>query len=953
MRQVAPPSDGLIGREQETDLALRLLDAVARGSARSLFFEGEAGIGKTALVDTLAEAAALAGVAVVRGGAHPLDQNRAFGVVADALDLRTRSTDPRRAGVAWLLQRADGSEPPGGSVPTSAHHRVVEEITAVVETLCTRAPLLVVLEDLHWADDSSISAVASVIHAVHHVPLFVLGTLRPAPRNPSLAVLLDDCVAHGAHLVRLQSLCDDAVEDLVTTQLGNRPGPVLASIVERAAGNPLWITEILRSLSVEGWLRRDADSVEAMADELPGSFRELVLRRLGYFPSAALELLQVVSVLGDAVSMQDLATVTGRRRSDLVTLLEEAFRSKLLDEHDDAVAFRHQLLQQAIYEDLPRAKRRALHRDAAEAFARTGADLAVVASHLIRGADRGDLDAVALLRRAASEAAASAPAIAVELVSHARSLIPAGHADTDVVAAELADAMLQAGQVADAAELAEAVIDRPHREDVDVDVRLTLVSALSLLNRPAELIDRAEAALRAATLEPAQQALVLTQASYGRTFSRDFVGGEATARRAVDVAEQARDTAMAVWSLCALSVAVKNQGRFAEAVAMAEQAVSRAFDPIHAGARLRHPHFFLAMALADSDRVDEAREAYRRAIEEAEALGTGWLLPDILQLSGEAHLLVGEWDDAAAELEAGVALGHRHGQRISIAQTGGYLALMAAARGDLEAAGAALSAVDAEISGEAPVYGSEVAAFAAAVVAEAVGEPRRAFAVLLRFWDLDLEREARYYHRWFGPPLVRLAVDLGEADVAAQVVASLAAGAELAPEVPTVQSAASRCRGLLERDPVLLLEAVGDARRGGRVIDHAGACEDAAAVLVAARRPAEAKDLLLDALATYERVDARAWAARVAASLRPLGVRRGAAGVRRRPATGPGSLTTSEHAVAQLVVRGLTNREVARQLHISPHTVNTHLRHVFQKLSVATRTELAVKLATRPDHAIE
>ena len=172
-------------------------------------------------------------------------------------------------------------------------------------------------------------------------------------------------------------------------------------------------------------------------------------------------------------------------------------------------------------------------------------------------------------------------------------------------------------------------------------------------------------------------------------------------------------------------------------------------------------------------------------------------------------------------------------------------------------------------------------------------------------------------------------------------------GAALAPEVPTVVCAALRCRGLLEGDPEPLLEATELARKGGRALDHAATCEDAAAVLVHAGRPTDAKLLLIEAQSRYDDMGATAWSARVAASLRRLGVRQGARGHRRRAEKGWESLTASERSVSELVAQGLTNRQAARRLHISPHTVNTHLRHVFQKLSVTTRAELAAMIARR------
>jgi DNA-binding CsgD family transcriptional regulator/tetratricopeptide (TPR) repeat protein len=553
------------------------------------------------------------------------------------------------------------------------------------------------------------------------------------------------------------------------------------------------------------------------------------------------------------------------------------------------------------------------------------------------------MEAVGWLRQAATEAAAGAPAVAVQLLRNAQSLLPAGHIDSDMVAAELAAALQRAGQVAEASAVAESVLDRPHREDVDVPIRLTLVSALSLQNRTQELIQRAETALMS-PLRLVEQALVLTQASYGQTFSSDCTGGEATARRALELAERSGDTAMRVWGLGALSVPVKAQGRYAEALALARQAVDLTFDPTDEMARLRHPHFFLAMALCDSDLVDEARLTYARAIKESQDLGSAWLLPDMLLLSAELRFLVGEWDDAAAELEAGLHLAQEHGQRVSLAQSLSYQAVMKLARGDQVGAGVAIASVENELSAGAPCYGAQLVAFTASALAVARAEPDRAFDLLLWCWNRDVDREVRYYHRYLAPPLVRLSLALAREDIARQVLDTVEAGAALAPEVGTVQSLALRCRGLIDNDPALMLHAVELARRGPRFLDHGSACEDAAAVLAVAGLPGHAKELLLEAQARYEAVNASGLVARVGAALRHLGVRQGTRG-QRRASTGWSSLTPSERIVSELVSEGLTNREIGGRLHISPHTVNTHLRHVFRKLSVSTRAELAGKVA--------
>lgn len=941
--------DRLVGRQRELACVSALVEGVARGEAATLLIEGEAGIGKSLLVQSAIDLARDAGAAVFCGNAHPFERTRPFGPIARALDLRVRSSDPRRASIGRLLAGDGAAVEANASAPlASARYRVVEGIIDIVETACARAPTLMVLEDLHWADESTLVTFRSMAHELSHVPLLLVGSMRPSPRSAELDQLVDESLLSDARLVRLDSLAPGDVDALVQAQLGLPPGALLTSIVARAGGNPLWVVEIVRSLTTEGWLRRGPGLAEAIADELPDSLHELVVRRLRYLPPAALDLLRIAAVLGDAVSVHDLAAVARRPAVEVVGQLDEAFRARLLDEHADALVFRHQLVHDAIYQDLPQPVRRALHRDAASVLARTGADLLQVAGHLVRGAAPGDLEAVRWLRQAAGEATTAAPSVAVELLRRAMALLPAGHDDADLVAVELVGALHRAGKVAEAADLAEALLGRAHRVDIDLPLRLALVSALSLQNRTSELIHHAEAALvRAPGLTSADQALVLVQASYGRTFSGDVTGGEATARRALDIGDRAAGRAMTVWSLTAMSVAVKTQGRYAEALELTQRAVALAFDPLDTEARLRHPHFFLAMALSDSDLIEDARRSYQLAIDEYEELGSSWLLPDTLLLSAELRFLAGEWDDAGTELESGLHLAQEHGQRISVAQSRAYQALMAAAKGNDKGAYAALVDVESELTSDAPCYGAEVVAFAYSTLAEARGKPSKAFEVLLRFWEHDSHRDIRYYHRYLGPPLVRLGLALDQRDVACRVAAGVEAGAALAPEVPTVQSAALRCRGLVDDDPDLLVEAVETARHGPRLLDHAGACGDAAAVLTATGQPAKAKELLLEAQARYEAVDARAWAARTGAGLRRLGVRQGSRGQRRRPSSGWESLTPNELAVCQLVAEGLTNREVGRRLYISPHTVNTHLRHVFQKLSVSTRTELAGLVAHR------
>lgn len=943
----------LVGRASELALVEALARDVVHGHAATLLIEGEAGIGKTRLVDSLIDSASRAGMTVFRGQAHAFETTRPFGPIAQALDLHPRSRDQRRARIGRMLI---GDQNPlektaSGQAP-DLRYRVVEEVLDLVETSCATIPVLIVVEDLHWADTSTVLAFRSMAHRLAHVPVLLVGTLRTSPRPAELDQLLDEVIGSGAPFVRLEPLPSDQVGALATAELGLAPGPALTQLLAKAGGNPLWVVELIRSMIAEGLVKLTGASAEVTTSELPDSLRELVLRRLRYLPKPTLELLQITSVLGDAVSIHDLAAVTRRPALDLLAGLVEAFQARLLGESGDAVVFRHQLVHEAIYRDIPGPLRRGMHRDVAAALSRAGAALSQIATHLMLGAAPGDVEAARQLREVARDASARDPTASVELLRRAKSLLPPGHDDQDLLAAELAHALLTAGQVGEAARVAEAVLDRQHQRNASVPLRLALVSALSLQNRAPELIAWAESCLNvSAELSLTDQSLVLAQASYGRTFSGDLVGGEATARRGLEVAQRSGDIGTMVWGLTSLSVPVKAQGRYAEALSLAERAVGLAFDPSSRDARLRHPYFFLGMALSDADRMEEGLLAYRAALEDQEELGASWLLADTLLLSAEVSFLQGRWDDAITEIETGLRTADEHGTPISVPQSHAYQAVIAVGRGDLIAADKVLARLESELQSVPPRYGMQVVAYAVAMLAEAQGQQSRSYRVLLRAWERDAERENRYYQRYLAPPLVRLALALDERDVAAEVARWAEATAALAAEVPSVRSASLRCKGMVEHDPDIMLAAVESARRGGRFLDHAASCEDTAATLASSGRPEEAKALWLEALESYERVGAQAWAARASASLRGLGVRRGSRGSRRRPTSGWASLTPTERAVSHLVAEGLTNRAIGKRLFISPHTVNTHLRHVFDKLSVSTRAGLAAKAAPHRDPA--
>jgi DNA-binding CsgD family transcriptional regulator len=215
----------------------------------------------------------------------------------------------------------------------------------------------------------------------------------------------------------------------------------------------------------------------------------------------------------------------------------------------------------------------------------------------------------------------------------------------------------------------------------------------------------------------------------------------------------------------------------------------------------------------------------------------------------------------------------------------------------------------------------------------AMGEPERRH-VLSRHW-MDMADQ---------PQMVRIALAVGDRELAESAVADANRRAELCPDVPSLAAIAAHATGLLNGDIDKLSEAVSLFKRSPRSLAHAAAWEDLGLAHQRQETAESGVDALTQALVLFARAGATRDAARIRSRLRAVGIRRRVA-TTEKPATGWAAMTNSELAVAQLVADGLTNREIADRLFVSPHTVNTHLRHVFAKLKVNSRVDLT-RLAT-------
>lgn len=211
--------DSLIGRDRELEKLRGLVRAVRDGAAVMVSIEGEAGIGKTQLLASLLNAAREQDVAVFHGAAHPLEHTRPFGPLVDALDLRPGSSDPRRGAIGRLLT---GQDPPLGSGPAAGQlqFRAVEGIIDLIELFTDQGPVLLALDDLDWADSSTLLAVRWIARRLKAAPLLLAATLRPSPQSADVGQLLDDATQLGSERIELKPLGDEQVEALVRAELG-------------------------------------------------------------------------------------------------------------------------------------------------------------------------------------------------------------------------------------------------------------------------------------------------------------------------------------------------------------------------------------------------------------------------------------------------------------------------------------------------------------------------------------------------------------------------------------------------------------------------------------------------------------------------------------------------------------------------------------------------------------
>lgn len=926
------------GREGELEVFGRLLDEARVGTTHFVVIEGEAGMGKSRLLDEIVAHPGASSFCVHRARAEEL-QPRPFGLLADALAIDPESSDPDRVAVARLLDA--GAETAGKA--TDQRYRVIEGIINLVERAAISGPVLLAFDDVHWSDPSSTHALHVLCRRLAFLPVIVLMACRPLPRPQELARLLDTLAEVPGRHLRLDPLGIEAVTALAASKLEADPGPVLRARLQSAAGNPLFVLELLDALSEEGTIKIEADVAETNASiEPPPSLRMTVLRRLAFLSPSALELLRTASLLGGSFSAAQLSLVTGNPLVDVLSNLEEPTVSGFVTASGEAFAFRHDVVREALYLEISSAVRKGLHLHVGRVLASAGAHPAEVANHLALGAEFGDQEAVAWLRRAARALRSRAPAMAVQFLERASSLLPPDDDERPSLVREEVRTLAVAGRVLDAEKLIADALGRTTDPQSLLWLSVARVKLLMFQFRLPDARNLARRLLGDDSVPAEVRAELMAFTAVVQVCTGNADHALAGVDELSDFVKTHPYSLPAAVCSAVHGYATQAQGFVTQGAEFIEQAVAASADSPHRTAEMRLYHGWAQIGM---DAFDEALATFGKARAELEHVGYIGLMQEYHWFTSRLHFLAGRWDDALAEMATFRRIHEETGPGgFRLLFTGDPSPLIHLNRGDLSAARLTLAGLE-----EGPTFRNSALSTLSwmepmrALIQEGSGQTEQAHQTFEAWRDSLLSMTFLPDYRGFARTLARICRTRDNKEWLDRMATETAEMDRRAGGVASVRGTALLVQGMIEEDPNALLAAVEAFRASPRLFDRAEACAEAGLSLLSRGRDGEARALVAEAFDLYGEMGARRAEAAFAGEIRSFGIRRGARGRRQRPISGWSALTATEERIVRLVAEGLTNGEIGDRLYTSRGTVATHLRSVFRKLEVSSRAELAAQ----------
>ena len=903
------------GRTAEQKVIADLLRRAPHGIGGVVLVDGEPGIGKSLLLRHTIDEAAELGFSLAAGAADQLGQEIPF------FALRVALREPFTGLAAENLGR-DGPDAVWWMTQIRMH----------LEQRAAAGPVLVCLDDLHWASAATLAAVRALPQDLKRYPVAWLLARSLTPRRGA-DHMFDLLERDGAVRLTLARLDHAAVAAMLADAFGAPPDQALADLVNGAAGNPALVAELIGGLRDDHAVCVTGGRAVLTSARLPQRIHRLAQRRLDGLGKGARQLLVTAAVLGPAFRLADAAEMLGQTPATLLPAVEEAMDAAIITAVEHTFAFRQPLLRHAVSEMIPRPARNALHRQYGEILLSRG-ESARAASYLLQAAHSGDHAALAGLDTAAAQTLRSAPQTAADLALRALELTAPAGPDALGRAVAAAEALVAAGRLDQAAQLSHDMLARPLPPTAEDRLRCVLSSVLCAGGQVQQAAEQARLVLTRSQLPREVRDQALTAYLQALAGLRDDLAGSVA--DAILAAPAQHDGNAATAARLTRAVLAWDGGQIFDGLELLRDAV-RQGTGISPDARDVQPLLVLASALTDLRRPDEAEDILRAA--DHQALHDIPAQAALSTVRARIHLAAGRLTEAAASAQEAVAVALALGAHGYAATAHSVLAVIELRRGDIAAAAQHLASRPAPGPQFADIYAGPETTVAEAQISEARDGPA---AVLGHLRHLCTDLEARP-GLLLGDPaaaawLARAALAAGDRELTARAEHAARAMADSHPGIQALAAAAAHIRGLARRDAACLAEA---AAQHPDPWARASAAEDLGVLYGQHDDREQAIHYLKEALGGYLQVGADRDQARIRRRLRQLGIRRRHwTTPADRPVTGWDSLTGTEQAVAGLVAEGLNNNQVAARMYISTHTVAHHLRQAFRKLSISSRYEL-------------
>ena len=944
------PADGLLERADELAKLRDAIAAAAAGSGGLLLIEGPAGIGKTALMRQARLEGTAAGMELLVARGLELEREFGFGVARQLVEapLARLSADRRHevlqgaAALAWPLLGLDrdrGDEPDMSvHPPPDLSFTLVHGLYWITANLAERSPLMILLDDAHYADEPSLRYIAYMAARCSELPVLLVLAIRTG--DPATARELLSSVSNepGATVIHPEALSGEAIAALVRTRLGEPAAPEFCAACARAtAGNPFLLRELLTQMEADG-LPPGAANAASVEGVSPGSVERSVLARLGRLGDDATALARAVAVL-ESASLQQAAALARLDEQQAARAADALIAAEILAA--EPLLFVHPLLRRAVYEQIPPAQRATDHRRAALLLADAGPGNAAIGAHLLRASPAAEPEVVRLLRAAAAEAIVHGDASGAAILLSRALAEPPTAAERAAVLGELGQAEVMSGDPAAADHLTKALAltGQPALRaalacalgDLLVWSRGQPVQAYQMLTSTlAELGTDAPPSLRAPL-----ETLRLATASVDVRLVSEVAPQLAAIHELADAAGPAGRGLKIFEASWAAQLGVAGGdwlGRLKEGLD---------------GGRFVADHtggspivVYAAIVLVLTDEVEEA-EALLADVR-ADARSRGSILSHLVDLAWGSLMWVrrGELDRAVSDAQSALTVAESVDAGWVRIWLSACLADALREQGALERAAQVFDGIPVERA---------IGTSAALHALVARGRARLAFGDRQRgIADLELAGKNVIVNNpsfvpWRSTLAVALAAtaparakELAEADLARAQELGQARGIGVALRTRARVNGGADALGDLE-------QAIAVLRGSPAKLELAHTLAEYGAVLRRGGQRAAAREPLREALALARRCGAEPLAQAAHHELLASG-----AHPRRDALSGPDALTTSERRVAELAASGLPNREIAQALFITTKTVGTHLAHIYRKLDLSgqqAREQLAERLA--------